>query len=389
MRRKKDFEKRKGKNLVVLDIGTGFLKALFLEVDMVEEKGILRNWVREEIVNDWNKLYLICEKAITELEKKTGLKAEQVFLGINAEILKGISTSFCYKRENYKEKIDLPELKYLVQKNQTKALDKIRKQFASETELSEAEARLVNAHIVNIKIDNNSLPNPIGFEGEKICLSIFNTYTGANLLDKLMRLASHLELELLGISSLSYALFHCLDLDNLSDGNILIIDVGTKITELTLIKNKGEAVETRSFSLGGEIFTKILAEFLELENQEAERVKIKYSKGEVSSSAKKKINKLFSSSISSWGAGVKVILDEFLRKHKSLPAKIFLCGGGSNLPGIKKFLKKPENFKINKIENKTKLQEIPCLALANLALDSFETTEFSSVLKRVIRLIQA
>lgn len=391
---KKNFEKRKGKNLIVLDIGTEFLKALFLEVDRQEEKGILRNWVKEPFT-DLENIYPVCQKVIDKLEKKTGIKAEQLFLGIGGEIVNGTSTTICYKRENPQEKIDLPELKYLVQKNQWKAFDKIRKHFVLEAEFSEAEVKLVNAHIIDIKIDGNSLTNPLGFQGKTLCLSIFNTYTSAGWLDNLVKLASQLELELLGINSLSYALFHCLDLGGLNE-SVLIIDIGGKITELTLVKNRGEVVETRSFNLGGEIFTKTLSDFLELGKQEAERVKIKYSKGEISSEAKKKIDKLFSSNISSWSAGVRVVLDEFLKKYKALPSKIFLCGGGSSLPGIEQVLKREGNFKIKsilpreivKIENKTKLQDIPCLALANLALDTFETTEFSSTLKRAVRLVQ-
>lgn len=392
---KKDLKTR-GKNLVVLDIGTEFLKALFLEVDKKEEKGILRSWVRDRVVDDLDKLYSVCQKAIRKVEKKAGIKAEQVFLGIGGEIVKGTSATFCYKREKPSQKIDLPELKYLVQKVQRKVFDKIRKTFALETGLPETEARLINAHIINIKIDGNSIANPLGFQGENICLSIFNSYSPVKRLEDLLSLSSQLGLELVGISPPSYALFHCLDLENLSKEDVLIIDVGGKITEVTLVKNGGEAVETRSFNLGGQVFTKTLSNFLELGLDEAEAIKIKYSKDEVSSGAKKKLEKLISPNISSWLGGIKVVLDEFLRKYKSLPRKIFLCGGGSSLPGIEEALKKRRNFQIKfilprefvKIENRTKLQDIPCLALAKLALDTPEATEFSSTLKRVVRLIQ-
>ncbi len=386
----------KNKNLIVLDIGTQFLKAIVLEVDKERKKGILHSWAKERISADLNNIYPICQKAITKAEKKANIKGEELFLGVNCEIAQGVGTTFCFKREKPKRKIDSTELKYLVQKVQWKAFDKIRKSFALETGLSETKAKLVNANIIDIKIDNSSVANPLGFQGEILCLTIFNTYTSSDCLEKLIKLADQLELELIGISPSFYALFNCFDLENQTDKNALIIDVGGKITEVGLIKNGGETIRTKSFNLGGQVFTRTIADFLELKRNEAEIIKIKYAKGELSSKAKKKLQKLLSSSISSWLSGIKVVLDDFSKKHKSLPLKIFLCGGGSKLPGIKEALKKKSNFQVKsispqiiiKVENRTKLDNIPCLALADLALKSSETTMFSSTLKRVMRLIQ-
>ncbi len=392
---KKNSNRVRGKNLIVLDIGTQFLKALFLEVDEQKERGILRSWAREKVVGDLEKLYPVCQKAIKKIEQKAGLKGEEVFLGIGDNIIKGVSENFCFKREEPRQKVDLPELKYFVQKAQWRAFDEIRKTFVVESGLSGTEVRLVDTQIINIEIDGSPIPNPLDFQGKEICLTVFNTYSSTKGLEDLLNLSSQLGLELKGINPPSYALFHSLNLENLTSEDILIIDIGGKLTEISLIKKKGQRIETRSFNLGGEAFTRTLAEFLEIGPDEAEIVKIKYSKQGVSSEAKKKLEKLFNSSISSWAAGVKVVLDEFFKKYKSLPKKIFLCGGGSGLPGLKDILKK-KNFQVNlirsrefiKIENKTKLEDIPCLALANLALESSKTREFSSMLKRVARLIQ-
>lgn len=390
---KKDF---KDKNLIVLDIGSQFVKALLLKVDRNEKRGVLLAWARENFVDDFDKLCLNCQKAIKRAEKKAGIKAKEIFLGIGGDVLKGSSTTFCCKRESPKEKIDLTELKYLVQKAQWKAFEKIRKEFSSETGTPETEIRLVSAHIVDMKVDNSHFTNPLGFQGENICISIFNNYTSIKLLEDLIKLAAHLELELIGINSPSYALFRCLELDRSAKEDTLIIDVGGKITEITLIKKGGELIEARSFHLGGHLFTRTIAEFLNLGTDEAETIKIKYSKQEISEEAKKRIEKLMGSNLFSWCGGVRVVLDELLKKYRILPAKIFLCGGGSNLPVIKEILKKRTSLKADhislsevfKIKNKTKFEEIPSLALAALVLESLETDEFSAILKRAVRLIQ-
>ncbi|PJE57736.1 MAG: hypothetical protein COU82_00250 [Candidatus Portnoybacteria bacterium CG10_big_fil_rev_8_21_14_0_10_38_18] len=391
---RKDFKNKK--NLVILDIGSQFIKALLLEVDREEEKGNLLGWAKENFVDDFEKLCANCQKLIKKLEKKTGRKSEELFIGVGGDALRGTSINFCHKREQPRQKIDLTELKYLVQKTQWKAFEKIRKDFSLESGFSEAEVRLVSAHIINIKMDNVHIANPLGFQGQNICLSIFNNYTSLKFLEDLLKLASWLGLDLIGIGSPSYALFHCLELDASSKEDILIIDIGGKITEITLIKKGGELLETRNFHLGGYLFTKTIADFLDSGPEEAEMIKIKYTKDELSPEAKKKLEKLFASNLSSWIGGVKVVLEEFFRNYKLLPSKIFLCGGGSALPAIREALKKKGGFKtsfispreIVKIKNKTKFEEIPSLSLAALALESPEASQFSAILKRAVRLIQ-
>ena len=389
---KKDF---KNKNLIALDIGSQFVKALLLEIDAEGKKSLL-SWAREKSFNDFEKLLSSCQKAINRIEKKTGVRAEEIFFGTGGDLLKGVSTTFCYKRENPEEKIDLAELRNIVQKTQWRAYDVIRKKFSAESGLPETEVRLVNACVVDIKIDDEHIPNPIGFEGENICLTIFNNYASRENLEALLRLAGELDFELKGINSQSYALFYGLGVGSFRD-DVLIIDVGGKVTDVVLVKEKGGVIDIKNFNLGGYLFTKTLSEFLGLNLDDAELIKTKYSKGEVSDSAKQKLDKLFSSNISSWFGGIKVVLDDFFENYGSAPKNILLCGGGSLLPGMEEILKKRGGFKtkiissgeITMINNKTKLQDVSSLALSALAAESPEQNEFHSLLKRAIRLIQS
>ena len=390
---KKDF---KNKNLIVLDIGSQFVKALLLEINEEEGRRNLLSWAKERSFNDFEKLLSSCRKAIDKIEKKTGIKADEIFLGTGGELLRGVSTTFCYRREDASQKIDLAELRNIVQKTQWHAYDKLRKDFSSETGLPESEARMVNACVVDIKIDNEHIPNPVGFEGETICLTIFNNYTSRENLEGMFRLSAELELELRGINSQSYALFYGLGAGSFKD-DVLIVDVGGKVTDVVLVKSKGEVIDIKNFNLGGHLFTKTLSEFLGLSLDDAEMVKTKYSKGEVSESAKQKLDKLFSPNISSWFSGIRVVMEDFYENHKSAPKNILLCGGGSFLPGMDEILRKRGGFKtkiissseITKINNKTKLQDVSSLALASLAAESPESNEFYALLKRAIRLIQS
>lgn len=87
---KKDF---KDKNLIVLDIGSQFVKALLLKVDRNEKRGVLLAWARENFVDDFDKLCLNCQKAIKRAEKKAGIKAKEIF-GDRRGCLKGVKHHF-------------------------------------------------------------------------------------------------------------------------------------------------------------------------------------------------------------------------------------------------------------------------------------------------------
>jgi len=390
------------KNLVVLDIGSQFLKALLLETNK-EKKGIIHCWSKEVILKNNNggtsidieNILKPCQKVLQKLKNKIPLKTNQLFLGVGSEIIGGVSTSFCYKRENPEQKIDITELKHLVQRVQWKGFEKIRKQFVLDTNLLEKDLKLIDAHIVDIKVDGQSISNPLGFQGRELCLTIFNSYAEKALIKDLINLFSKLGLEIVGVAPHPYSLFYSFG-SNLSKKDVLIIDVGGKVTEITLIKNQGEIIEARSFHLGGQSFTKTLAEFLELDLNDAETIKMQYSRGGVSPMARRRLEKLISSNVSSWLGGVKVVLNEFFEKHNSFPKQIFLCGGGGDLPEIKKALESMDGVEvitilpheISKAENKTKLQNIPFLALSNLALERSKNNLFSSTLKRAIRLIE-
>jgi len=368
------------KNLIVLDIGTQFIKALIMEIDKKSGKGIVRAWAKEEFSND---KAAVCQKIFKNLEKKSGTKTQEIFLGLGSDVLKGRAATFCFKRDNPAQKVDLAELKYLIQKVLWRALDRIRKEIVRETEFKDTDARLLDAFIVDIEVDGHSVSDPISSQGQNICLSIFNIYTSEKWLDGIRSFVSALGFKLLGLIPVSYALFHCLNLEKSVKGSALIIDVGAKTTEVTLVKNGGEEIETKNFHLGGQAFSRVLAEFLGLNLAEAEIIKIKYSRGEISKEVKKKIEKLFAPNVSSWLKGIKIILEDFIKEYKFLPAKVFLCGGGCGLPVIESALKKEKKFKISYIE------KTPISSLAELYADSLKEKDiFQLIFKRAIKLIQ-
>ncbi len=362
------------RNVIVLDIGTQYVKAKLSDV-----------FVRENCSED---IFSSCKKAVKKILKESKIKSEDILLGVNNNILKGKTTTLCLKRENSHNKIDTAELKYLIQKLEWKALDNIRKEFRDETECKDTEIKIIDAFITDIKIDNKTVEDPIGEPGQNICLSVYNIYAPMQVLEGLEKLVDDLKMNLLGIIPNAYALYRYLSSDKLQKSGALIIDIGGKLTEITLIKSNGEIIDTKNFHLGGQIVSQALANFLNLKSEDIEDIKAQYRNG-ISTETKKKMDKLFIPSTSFWFKGFKIILKDFSEKYDSLPNKIFLCGGGSKMPFIESNLKKEKSLKILNIEESDDNKNLSCIALDQLSSNLLEEKNiFSPILKRVIKLIQ-
>jgi len=404
-----------GNHILALDIGTEFVKALIVKVIEENKRGEIlgASLVPQKIshmiagaVTDIAGVTMTCKQAIELAEKEAGVKAVKAVVGIAGEFVKGATFTFSYRRDEQKEKIELAELKNIVQKIQWKAFEKIRQDLAEESGISEIEAKLINAAIVEVKIDGYQVTNPIGFQGREISLSVFNAYAPLMHLGAINSIVKASNLELLFIAAEPYAISRAVDIGQAGDA--IFIDIGGGTTDIALVRGGGlEGI--KSFALGGRAFTKRLCDNLAVDFPEGEQIKLKYSAGELSANVKKKIFDIFRQDIRVWLSGVNLALSEF-SKMSPLPGKIFLCGGGSSLLGIKKAIESGEwlnglpvlsapevNFidpaKIIDIADRTgrldQLRDVTPLALASLSVQLLSDEGlFAPMLKRAIRLMQ-
>jgi len=416
----------KGDHLLILDIGTEFVKSLVLRIDKNSGMGAVVGVGYEKqspgnmqagAVADINGVIETCHTAIERAKVSANIRhsslISQVVLGIAGEFVRGAVTTLNYERENPKNKIDLIELKNIVQKIQWRAFNKIKKEAAEEANISEIEIKLINAVIIDIKIDGYKITNPLNFQGKQIVLSIFNAYAPLVHLGALQSIVEALKLELLFIAAEPYAIARAVNFkkgQGDGSGDAIFIDIGGGTTDIAVVRN-GDMEGIKSLALGGKAFTKRLAQIFDLGLREAEEIKIKYSKGEVSLIVKRKITSFFSQDIRIWLSGVRLILEEF-SALQILSSQILLCGGASLLPGIKKGLESeewrrglsfiqsprvdfitPEDIVNIKDETGELIgsRDITPLSLASLSLDLIdkENSLIRSILRRTIRLVQS
>lgn len=402
---------------LALDIGTEVAKALVFKVDVKEKIAIVigvgkekqkRGNMQNGAVSDISGVIETCHIAIENALHSAGVKkAKKAIVGIAGELVKGTTTTVHYERSNFDSRIDFPELKNIIQKVQIKAYERIKEQIIWETGQN-IEVKLINAAIVDVRIDGYQVTNPIGFQGKDVSVSVFNAYAPMIHLGALQTIADELHIDLLSIAAEPYAVARSVDYDDALDFSAIFIDIGGGTTDIAVVRNGG-LEGTKMFAFGGRAFTKKLSQELRIDLDEAEALKIKYSEGKFGKDVNAKIEQILQSDCSVWLSGVELSLKEF-SENDTLPSKILLCGGGSALPGIRKclinelntddlpFSKKPtisylQPIDVARVVDSTEElgnpQDVTPMGLANLVLDlTGEEKIMSSILKRVMQTMQ-
>lgn len=379
---------------ISLDIGTEFVKALIFETS--DDKAIIKGVGRQHqclsdmqggAVTDIHGVIKNAEKALEEAASQAGVLPFQVIIGIAGELVKGTTTTIRYTRQNSREPITLPELKSIIARVQKKAFEKARQVLAWETGHREIDVRLVNAAIVDVKVDSYKVTNPLGFQGKEVEVGVFNAFAPIVHLGALQTIAEELDLDLISIAAEPYAVARSVGADESVEFSAIFLDIGGGTTDVAVVRSGG--VEgTKMFALGGRTFTKRIASTLDVSFAQAEELKLAYSSGELKGERKEKIKQAVEADAEVWLSGIELTLEEFSNVDL-LPSRILLCGGGSALPEIKKVLESAQwnkrlpfarqptvNFiqpsEVSQVLDETKEltqpQDVTPMALASLAI---------------------
>jgi cell division protein FtsA len=404
--------------VLALDIGTEVVKALILRIDKHERRGFVvgvgrvaqkAGNMQSGAVSDISGVIESSREAIALAKEKAGIKrVEKSIIGIAGELVKGTTTTVHYERVNPEMHIGIPELKMIIQKVQEKAYERIKRQLAWEVGKDDIDVKLINAAIVDVRIDGYPVMNPVDFQGREVSMSVFNAYAPMVHLGALETIADELNLDLLSIAAEPYAVARSVEVADMLDFSAIFIDVGGGTTDIAVVRNGG-LEGTKMFALGGRAFTKRLMQEFQVNFEVAERMKIDYAQNRLKGEDAERIATLFADDCRIWLGGVELSLLEFAETDL-LPPRIFLCGGGSALPGIKQALLSQEwsTFPFPKVPQVSFLQprdvaritdmtgelnnpqDMTPIGLAHLALlDSVEEEKMlSSILRRSMEALE-
>ncbi|MBI3495598.1 ethanolamine ammonia-lyase reactivating factor EutA [Candidatus Berkelbacteria bacterium] len=328
---------------IALDIGTEFIKAIVFEVKdghaIVRGVGRARQRLADMqggVVSDIAGVIKTCEKALEIAVEKSQVLPKQVIIGIAGELVKGTTTLVHYERPKPKNHIELAELKEIITNVQKEAFNEARRILAWETGHAEIDVRLVNAAIVDVKIDGYKVTNPLGFQGKDVEVGVFNAFAPIVHLGALQTIAEELELDLLSVAPEPYAVARAVSEEQSVEFSAIFLDIGGGTTDVALVR-AGGIEGTKMFAMGGRTFTKRIAEELGVSFTKAEEIKLEYSDNSLPEKKMKEIEEFLELDTNVWLEGLKIVLEEFSAQDL-LPSRILLCGGGSALPDIFKIL---------------------------------------------------
>ena len=331
--------------LVALDVGTEFAKALVVAITP-DEQGRLVGSVRGSgrqrqglthmqsgTVSDIDAVVANCSRALGEAREMAGMQAISAVIGIAGELVKGTTSNGAVRREDPHAPMTEKELQQIVEQVQIEALADAERRIAWESGVERLDVRLVHAAVVELKIDGYPVSNPIGFTGAQLELSVFNAFAPMVHLGALQSVASQLGLKLLGVIAEPYAVATCLDPGELGDAGAVFVDVGGGTTDVALVRHGGIA-GTKMLALGGRAFTKGLAERFALSFSRAEALKLAAADGELPEQLDRAtLADALAEDAGVWLGGVELMISD-LAEGELLPGRVYLCGGGAELPQI-------------------------------------------------------
>lgn len=183
-----------------------------------------------------------------------------------------------------------------------------------------------------IRLDEHVVLEGLGLTGQEVSFSVFGVAAQAGALRALQVLANRLDLEVANVVASAQGLAAITP-----QAEAIILDVGLSGTDICLIQDN--ALMAAGFApFGGAFFTQTLAQAMDLEMSQAEKLKRAWAVGGLHNSEANRLEAQIQSARCRWYDAILEFLAS-VAGGVSLPWKIYLTGGGSLLPGLDKMLR--------------------------------------------------
>ncbi|MHB1524719.1 MAG: hypothetical protein ACYCZN_00295 [Candidatus Dormibacteria bacterium] len=326
-------------HVTALDIGTQVIKALVVK----KEAGgaIVLGVGRAEqgpgdfdpaVPPDLESVVEGCHVALEAAEDMAEVIPTRLVIGIGGTRVRVISSSGAKLRGRAQERISSQELAAQVESIQRRALREAQERLQEEASYSGEQLRLVHSSITSALVDGQPVLDPLRYQGQKLELTVFDTFTTEAHIMAIEEIAQALDLELIETVAEPYAVARLASTPDVMERGGIFIDIGARTTTVSLVRG-GVLEAARMFELGGRAFTRKLAHDMDLSLPLAEGLKLRHAAGLLGGDQQARVRRAMGESAEVLAQGVALVLHE-LAQGEPLPAQVRLCGGGSLLPEI-------------------------------------------------------
>lgn len=273
-----------------------------------------------------------CDRAVEAAEDMAGVVPTRAVIGIAGAQVRGFTTTVARARRRPDDRVSARELDDHVEGVQHRALAEARAAFADESGAAPQQVRLVHSTITALRIDDALVADPLRYQGDRLEVTVFNTFALASQVAAIERIAEELDLELAATVAEPYAVARAATTPASLERGAVFVDIGAATTKVALVRG-GLLEATRVFGLGGRAFTRKLAAELGSTPQAAELLKLRHSRGALEGEERTLVHGLCAETAEVLAQGVALTLHD-LAQGRTLPDTVRLCGGGALVPEV-------------------------------------------------------
>lgn len=331
------------KTIAAVEIGTNKVSVLLGEIDRSYGLDIIgciqapsRGVQKGEIV-DFRAACEAVHEALNEMEKKTKVKIESVYLSLTGKHLKGFFSKGSVTvsaRDGLVNQLDI-----------NRAIE--------EAKRKELPSECVYIHHLQrgIFLDGRKVDDPYTMQGEQLEVSYWNLYGNENKISDSLRIINGFGFDVGDMIVASIASGYAVTSESERRNGVLVIDIGAGTTDYVVYKDD-RILKTGMLSVGGNHLTNDLSMGLYISNEDAEKLKQSYGERGVDDKDKsekvwllgdfsigdraipsKTIDQILRARTAEIFSFIKEDLNEVLAQE-NLSAGVILTGGGSRLSCI-------------------------------------------------------
>lgn len=364
--------------IFALDIGT---RSILGTVGIVKDKKFhiieeiyLEHKERAMVDGQIHDINLVAESVRNikvKLEEKLDMKLSQVSIAAAGRFLKTITVKESVEIEDNNE-ID----KDLIRSLELTAI----KTAESEVRKDEEELYCVGYSIINYYLNGYVISNLLGHKGEDITAEIIATFLPRSVVDSIYSVMNKVDLKVISLTLEPIAAMEAIIPQKLRLLNLALVDIGAGTSDIA-ISSKETIVAYGMVSLAGDEITETIAQNCLVDFNTAEEIKksidkskvIKYIdvlglENEIDSEEVKNIIEPVINNIS------EEISNKIIELNGGkIPSAVFLVGGGSYTPGIKKYISEKLKLPEQRIAVKGRNSIESCVC-GNQSLDAIGVT---------------
>jgi len=328
LRKSKSFQT----GFIALDFNDKSVKALYLEVN--PDKTLTAKGVSTKVTHNKNDIIaqedvkIVIEDALIQ----SGGTTNEVIVGLSGSSVFGFVLIAKSTREKPENKITDTEISEIYDKIRNSAYTQAKQRWTSFF-ADDVDFEPLDLVVASVQIDAKTVSEPIGETGTTIQVGVFCSYAEQNHYKRVMSILKKLKLSALMVTTTEYSQSRLLtDFDK----NFLLVDIGQDFTDVAVVFGK-TIIQTKSFEFGGSYFTQNLIHNMNIDEASAKGKKEAFALETLPEDEMDKVGDYLYSAGKHWRSAFSAILTS-MSGIKSFPKKIYLTGGGANLPIIQELL---------------------------------------------------